>query len=323
MINRPGDAKDSIACAPYNPGTMTGNATPGRWRFLFGRRGIAVDANAGRAGGTRVCLRRGSESPDRFAAGLSRDAGCRHRWPSGRVPGWRAWLAGLASLLLAGCAAGPGRPAATEPPPASAPLAADARWHTFCFRMPFDPAGRPVWARDLLLADRVVAPALAAAQGRIPLWRFHRRAVADRAGHVFSLLVYMRDPDYAALSAALEASPVLARLRAAGDVTAASPACRPEQSRAAIEATSDPSWEPALQRAWPHFIMGVSQSWLALVQAFAAEIPPEAPDPVAAYAEVDGRIAALWGRQGQHAFLHHLSGVYGYQPLRVEHWLRF
>lgn len=238
-----------------------------------------------------------------------------------RTP-WQPLLAALAIALLAACAVDPGRPATPLAPHVAAP-ADDARWHTFCFRMPFDTAGRPVWARDLLLADRVVAPALAAAQGRIPLWRFHRRAAADEAGHVFSLLVHMRDEDYATLRAALEASPELARLRAAGDVITANPACRPAQSRADIEATSDPSWDPALQRAWPYFIMGVSQSWLALVQTFAGEIPAETADPVAAYAEVDARITMLWGRQGQHAFLHHLSGIYGYQPLHVEHWLRF
>jgi hypothetical protein len=32
---------------------------------------------------------------------------------------------------------------------------------------------------------------------------------------------------------------------------------------------------------------------------------------------------ALGGREGQHAFLHHQSSVFGYRPLRVEHWLRF
>ena len=36
----------------------------------------------------------------------------------------------------------------------------------------------------------MTAPALAAAGGDLSLWRFHRRAALDQAGHRFSLLVY-------------------------------------------------------------------------------------------------------------------------------------
>jgi hypothetical protein len=105
-------------------------------------------------------------------------------------------------------------------------------------------------------------------------------------GHVFSLLVSLRDADYTELHGVLEASPLLARPRTAGDVIASNAACRPGQSRAEVSATSDPARDPVLQRAWPHFFMGVSASWLALVQEFAADIPPEVPDLVAAYAAV-------------------------------------
>ena len=37
-------------------------------------------------------------------------------------------------------------------------------------------------------------------------------------------------------------------------------------SRPGIGDTSDPAWTPAMQRAWPHFIMGVSRLWLELIR---------------------------------------------------------
>ena len=230
---------------------------------------------------------------------------------------------GLLLLTLAGCA---------TPPPPTGPAGAGTGlvapragqlWQTVCFRMPFDAAGRPVWARDLALADRVVAPALAAHAAEIPLWRFHRRAGADAAGHQFSVLVYAHPDVHADLRKRIEDSALLVAWRAQGDVREVSFDCRPTQRSPEVSATSDAAWEPAVQRAWPHFIMGVSASWLALVREFAADIPDDAPDLLAAYAQVDARITRLWGEQGQHAFLHHLGAVFGYRPVRIQTWMNY
>ena len=67
--------------------------------------------------------------------------------------------------------------------------AADA-WWSIAFRMRWDPEQTPDWYLDALLADQVCAPALAEFDPPISLWRFHRRAADDEAGHRFSLLVY-------------------------------------------------------------------------------------------------------------------------------------
>ncbi len=229
-------------------------------------------------------------------------------------------------LVLSGCATAPPSSTATWTPMGSGlapPMASDLRWYGACFRMPFDAAGQPVWATDLVLADRVAAPLLKAYAQEIPLWRFHRRAAADLAGHQFTLLVYARPAIYAALRAQIDAAPTVQMLRAAGRLGTIAHDCRSSAQAPLLEATSDPGWDPALQRAWPYFIMGVSASWLALIQEFSAEVSPEETDLLGAYAKVDARITALWGAQGQHAFLHHLSGVYGYHPLKIESWMNF
>ena len=198
-----------------------------------------------------------------------------------------------------------------------------ARWHTTCFRMPFDADGRPEWAVDLWLADRVAAPLLAAHARDIPLWRFHRRSGNDGAGHQFSLLLYTTDAAYDAITAAIDADPTIATLLRGQRLTKLIHGCRAEQSRVGIEATSDPAWDPVVQRSWPYFIMGVSASWLALIHEIAQDLPAPPEDPFAYYATIDERIGELWAGQGQHAYLHHLSGIYGYKPLRVQNWLQY
>lgn len=230
-------------------------------------------------------------------------------------------------LFLAGCAGAPRPDTAAGNWSGTGIADASAHWHTSCFRMPFDAEGRPVWGRDLLLADRVLAPLLAAHRADITLWRFHRRAADDATGHQFSLLIHGSDAVYAAITAAIDADPLVARLKQEAQLSSVQHGCRAPQSRPEIEATSDPAWNPAIQRTWPYFIMGVSASWLALVHDLAATPPAQAPafdsDPVGFYAAIDARLAELWAAQGQHAYLHHLSGVYGYKPLRIQTWLQY
>ncbi|MGE3500183.1 MAG: hypothetical protein AB7N53_20160 [Candidatus Binatia bacterium] len=231
-----------------------------------------------------------------------------------------AWL--LAGLF-AGCATAPAPTGLGTTGAGLVAPRADQHWQTVCFRMPFDDAGHPVWARDLVLADRVVAPALAAHAAEIPLWRFHRRAARDGAGHQFSLLVFADPGVHADLRRHIEASPLLAAWRTHGELREVTFECRAAQRSPEVAATSDPAWDPAIQRAWPHFIMGVSASWLALVHDLAQGVDAEADDLVAAYAKVDARITELWGAQGQHAFLHHLGAVYGYRPVRIQTWMNY
>ncbi len=224
----------------------------------------------------------------------------------------------LALLTLAGCAS-------TSPAPHLEAATADSarRWHTSCFRFHLDTQQRPVWALDLLLADRVLAPALETYRADIPLWRVHRRYADDAAGHQFSVLMYTSDISYREITQAFDRHPALRALQDNGRLRQVQHGCRAEQSTAAVEATSDPAWDPAIQRTWPHFIMGVSASWLALIQDLATQTPPEEARLLDAYADIDTRISELWAGQGQHAYLHHLSGVYGYKPLRIQTLMQY
>jgi hypothetical protein len=234
-------------------------------------------------------------------------------------------LLALVALLPGACATPPEPPLPRLPAGTGAEIPQDPprRWYATCFRLEKASDGRPEWALDLLLADRVAGPALAEHANDITLWRFHRRAAPDEAGHQFTLLTYASAPTIAALRARFEADPTLAQLRATGRLERVLHGCRANQATPAVEATSDPAWDVSIQRSWPWFIMGVSASWLALVRELGLGIPTDGADPLPAYRAIDARIEALWGAQAQHAYLHHLSGLYGYKPLRIETWMRY
>jgi hypothetical protein len=93
-------------------------------------------------------------------------------------------------MAIAGCATTVKRKAVEtiEPPPAE--IASSAGWWSARFRMYWPPEEEPFWHTDLLIAHKIVAPVLLQYKDRIYLWRFHRRATRDRAGHQFSFIFY-------------------------------------------------------------------------------------------------------------------------------------
>jgi hypothetical protein len=235
------------------------------------------------------------------------------------------WMAILAVLvLLGGCA---GLPAAA-PPPIPAPEGGhpddtDSGWWQARFRMAWLEDQPPEWYLDLLIAHRVVAPVLQRHRSQIRLWRFHRRAAPDGAGHQFSFIFYASTDTAARVFADLEGAPLVAALRSNDRLLAVVVDDTDQIDIPEVEGTADPAWSPAMRRSWPHFIMGASQTWLDLVAAVAEE---EGVDPADAasleelensYRQVSRRIDAIWREEGRHAFLHHLNALFAYQPVVV------
>jgi len=177
----------------------------------------------------------------------------------------------------------------------------------------------PSWSVDVLLAQRVVEPVLERYRGSITLWRFHRRAARDAAGHSLSFLVYAPESVGSALCRTLRGDTTVRRLLVAGVLDEVR--CQaPDAAKARlVEATSDPSWSPALQRTWPYYIMGVSEMWLRLIDEYSQ--PESGFQPIgqmlAHYEAVQQKLTETWKDEGGHAFLHHLSALFAYQPVDV------
>lgn len=223
---------------------------------------------------------------------------------------------GLLAAFLAGCAAlkAPPEQRAIEPPVASQ-AEQPVRWWYLRFRLNRAEEGEVNSFLDALIADQLLAAAIAQYQAEIPLWRFHRRWSDDATGHQFSFIFFAPSPVADELAAQIERDPLLQRLADDGYLVEFRVDAAPADHAQDPAATSDPRWPPAIQREWPKFIMGASRMWLGLVQSEAARHGDLALYP--RYRAVETVLDELWFSEGNHAFFHHLSALFGYRPVRV------
>lgn len=196
-----------------------------------------------------------------------------------------------------------------------------ASWWTIAFHMRWDFEQQPIWHMDALLAAQICAPALAAHAQTIQLWRFHRRAVHDAAGHRFALIIYSDAASAKALFDQMAHNPLLKEVQVTGLVRSLTISEVNQPPRPPIAQTSDNNWPAEIQVSWPWFIMGVSQTWLKLIEAVSADNPHQdganLPLLLDYYQTINERVTTLWREQGQHAYLHHLNALFGYQPLVI------
>jgi hypothetical protein len=225
------------------------------------------------------------------------------------------------AAILAGCASWPAPPTVPVLRPAPAP-AADSAWWYARFRVDWPEDADPAWHTDVLLAHRVVKPVLDQHRQDISLWRFHRRAARDGAGHQFSFIFFASPETATRVYSAISDHPTLQLARSSGRIIAVISDDTAIVSRPAIADTSDPAWSAPLRQAWPHYMMGASQTWLDLISAMAYSEPN--PEVLYTFAELDhhyaginASITTLWQNEGRHAFLHHLNALFGYEPIVI------
>lgn len=228
-------------------------------------------------------------------------------------------------FLLVGCTVNPRveQPTTMYGHSSHARINSDMHWHSVCFYMAFTENGDVSWVTDLMLADLVIAPLLEIKQEQLPLWRFHRRAVSDSTGHKFSFIYFTDPASDKAIGELITQSAKMRELLDQHHVERINLNCGPHSETATnLAATSDSSWDPRLQRSWPYFIMGVSAHWLALIQEIKASLPQTHTERKL-YDSIEKELIVLWQHQGQHAYFHHLSAVFGYQPLVIQRWIQF
>lgn len=217
-----------------------------------------------------------------------------------------------------------------ERPPAITENLKESSWWQirFAFKWPENTA--PAWHLDLMVAHSVVAPVLEKQREAIALWRFHRRAVRDAAGHQFSFILFTTANTAGDLFKSIEMAPEIVGLQASGRLVRLSMGRAGDRQGRHIEDTSDSRWSEELQKSWPWFIMGVSRMWLTLTDEQAKKLAFQAgAAPLGAridfYEALNKKVSRVWEREGAHALLHHLNAIFGYEPLiiREERAIRF
>lgn len=230
----------------------------------------------------------------------------------------------MSSLLLAACA--PALQIVPSPPydPKTTVIGVEQPelfWWQLRFRLTWPEGEQLDFSRHLLIAEQLLLPVIVEHQGQLPLWRFHRRAGRDHAGHQFSLIFLADETTATQIGEEIESDPLTLWLTDNKLIEKTGFSRRSPQELGRLELTSDPSWPIEIQRSWPYFIMGASQAWLMLVQELSAENEltgeVEYPALLSHYQQVDARLNAQWRDYGQHAYLHHLSAIFGYKPLLI------
>jgi len=238
----------------------------------------------------------------------------------------------LLLLLLTACSTTKQLPAAYYSAPvdkAAVQQSDSLSWWAYRFRIAWPEASeKPDFAVDLLLAHALVRPVLTEYSADLPWWRYHRRASKAAPGHQFSFLFYSDRQTAIEIIQTLESSPLLAALKDNGMVQKTLSSDTGKRGETAIEAYSDPSWPPVIQRTWPSYIMGVSAFWLSLIDELKAEQPKPGEGAISGntevdklleeYRQVDDEIAVMWQENGQHVLLHHMSALFGYKPMLLK-----
>lgn len=201
-------------------------------------------------------------------------------------------------------------------------------WWAYRFRVSWpEDNDKPDFAVDLLLAHVLVRPVLLEYSDKLMWWRFHRRASKAAPGHQFSFMFYSDRNTAVEIIQKLDSNPVLSTLKDDGIVQKTISSDTSKKAKTDIEAYSDPSWSPVIQRTWPSYIMGVSAFWLSLIDELKSAQPNSGEGAVNGasskkmldeYRQIDDEIAVMWQEQGQHVLLHHMSALFGYKPMLLK-----
>lgn len=193
-------------------------------------------------------------------------------------------------------------------------------WWYARFKINWPENTAPDFSVDTLLADAVIEPVLLKNQDNITLWRFHRRAHRDQAGHQFSFIFYSDKNTAATIFKELKNSDLTRELLTHGTIASFSAENLDTNDRSSIYSASDNHWSDTLQVAWPYFIMGVSATWLELInqQTRQSNKEHDLDRLLVKYQDVNNKINRIWYEEGNHAFIHHLNALFGYEPLENE-----
>lgn len=230
----------------------------------------------------------------------------------------------LALFFLSGCTSVSSR----------APLEAGAKetvrkapgkgWWYAGFRIDWPQDADPNWYVDTMIAHRVILPVLNQYKEKIDLWRFHRRAARDQAGHNFSFIFYSSPKTADRIYQAIKSNPDLVRMEASGLIVRVSCDDTGRIEKPNIEDTSDKHWSEPVQKSWPRFIMGVSEMWLDLICRYYDELDLKEKTPLSLedlkeyYRQINNLVERAWEMEGGHALLHHLNAIFGYEPVIIK-----
>jgi hypothetical protein len=222
------------------------------------------------------------------------------------------------SLLLTACTVAPVVVDVTEQYQVPDKLSAGKGWWYARFRVTWPEGEKPDWSIGTLVAGEIIAPVINKYRQDIELWRFHRRAARDGYDHVFSFIFYSSAETASLIYQNIDRNEQLQQLKSEQVIIWTGFDNTTTNKRPEVSATSDSSWPEEIQQTWPVFIMGASQMWLDLVKHYSRQSDADM-EPVQRYQIIQQKVTEVWQDNGRHAWLHHLNGLYAYQPMLMRY----
>ena len=172
------------------------------------------------------------------------------------------------------------------------------------------------WWIDLFLIDHLFRNILTKQRNKLQLWRFHRRAASDKAGHQLSFLCYTDCATAESIEQIIAEHHSVRILQNNGILNE----YLSDEYDSRIEATSDGNWTSAIQKSWPYFIMGACETFVELLaHCRPLDVLNEKLNTISEvekfYSELHKTISDVWEDEGSHAFLHHLNAIFAYEPI--------
>lgn len=180
-------------------------------------------------------------------------------------------------------------------------------WIQYKFRFNDDPLD-PDWWMDLFLIDTAFRDIIE--KHKPELWRFHRRSGKDSVGHQLSLLCYVDKKMAAKIQIELAYHKSVNLLAEYKHIKSDSI----EVMEPGIEKTSDAMWSESMQKSWPYFACGTCQMILGLIEN---EYDWKYKHAEEYYINLSDELEDIFTSNAAHAFIHHLSALFGYAPIKL------
>ena len=192
-------------------------------------------------------------------------------------------------------------------------------WWKSHFYIAWDDRSKPAQPHiDLAIAHGVLKSIIDEFNTDFRAWRFHRRFKNDKSGHIFSFYFYTNEEVAKKVFYAINKSSFFNELKTSGvirDYQTTAFSAGPSEEFGA-ETCAD--WPPQIKNTWAYYINGAYRMWLSLIDEVIGQIaPPGEEITLDVYQQADEFISGLWRDFGGHAFIHHLSEVFGYRPVLV------
>jgi hypothetical protein len=226
------------------------------------------------------------------------------------------------TIAMAGCAS-VGPMALPHPKPLKEKVeSSENGWWQARFSIKWPEDREPSWHMGLFIARDIVSPVLSQHKDNIRLWRFHRRAVRDEAGHQFSFIFYASPETAREIYHAIQSDTRLEAMKRAGLIIRDSYDDTTRIRHPDIGDTSDLNWSSPIRKSWPYFMMGASQMWLNLINEIAGDMSKgtkasSVRDIEALYQQVNTSLQASWQEEGGHALFHHLNALFEYDRVII------